>query len=185
MAARRIPFAERWRSKVDPNPTERGCLLWTGATNSHGYGTIRRGLPDQKTIGAHVAAWELEHGPVPEGLCVLHECDVRRCVNVAHLFLGTKVDNNADRDAKGRTARGDASGRRKYPNRWPDGDLCPPERKARGERQGLAKLTEEQVREIRRLRADGLGVQEIADRFAIRKTNVSAICLRQTWKHIP
>lgn len=51
---------------------------------------------------AHRIAWYLSFGPIPPGLCVLHKCDVMRCVRHDHLFLGTHADNSADRDAKGR-----------------------------------------------------------------------------------
>ncbi|MFI6534161.1 HNH endonuclease signature motif containing protein [Nonomuraea sp. NPDC050547] len=51
---------------------------------------------------AHRVAWMLEVGPIPDGLCVLHQCDNPPCINTGHLFLGTVQENNADRDAKGR-----------------------------------------------------------------------------------
>ena len=55
-----------------------------------------------KKKGIHV--WSYEHftGPVPQGLCVLHKCDVPRCGNPNHLFLGTVDENNKDCKSKGR-----------------------------------------------------------------------------------
>lgn len=75
------------------------CLIWTGSVKPVGYGQIRHGA---KTLYTHRVSWELHFGPVPEGMCVLHHCDVRRCVRPEHLFLGTKADNTADMMAKGR-----------------------------------------------------------------------------------
>jgi len=80
------------------------CWLWRGGVQKSktrgrgGYGWFWLG----KAQHAHRVSWLLHHGPIPEGKCVLHRCDVRRCVNPAHLWLGTKADNNRDRDAKGR-----------------------------------------------------------------------------------
>lgn len=180
-----LSLRDRFEPKVDQTTTPDGCWTWTGATNSHGYGTIRRGPSRQETIGAHVAAWEIERGPVPPGMCVLHRCDNRPCVRVDHLFLGTKGENNADRDAKGRTARGDRSGRRLHPESWIGVRMGPaPEDVLRGERSGAAKLTDDDVREIRRLRAVNVSGSVIARQFGISKQNVSSIGLRQTWKHV-
>jgi hypothetical protein len=81
-----------------------GCWLWQGdkwARPEHGYGRI---WLNGRRVKAHRVAWELYVGPIPPGQHVLHKCDVRLCVNPEHLFLGTKIDNNTDRDQKGRTA---------------------------------------------------------------------------------
>ena len=89
------PFEDRFWEKV--NKTE-GCWYWTGATHG-GYGEINiRG----KIRTASRVAWELTFGPIPDGLFVCHHCDTPRCVNPAHLFLGTNLDNTHDRIAKRR-----------------------------------------------------------------------------------
>src|SRR5712692_7724477 len=86
---------ERFWQKVEPNPS--GCWLWKGCL-SRGYGQVQI---DSKQMASHRFAWEDIMGPVPEGLWVLHKCDVRNCVNPQHLFLGTNSDNVKDAVSKG------------------------------------------------------------------------------------
>ena len=76
------------------------CMVWAGARNAKGYGFISIG--GHRVKQAHRIAFEVEKGPIPEGMCVLHRCDNPPCVKVEHLFLGTQLDNARDRDAKGR-----------------------------------------------------------------------------------
>ena len=76
------------------------CWNWQGAI-CVGYGSIG---DNNGRRGTHRYSWELSNGPIPKGLCVLHKCDNRQCVNPDHLFLGTKGDNNRDRVKKGRDA---------------------------------------------------------------------------------
>lgn len=73
------------------------------------YGLVG-GYP-RVTIGSrrrriHQLLWELLRGPIPPGLLLRHTCDVRRCVNPAHLVLGTHQDNMDDMVSRGRTTRG-------------------------------------------------------------------------------
>jgi hypothetical protein len=77
-----------------------GCWLWTAGIKHH-YGQFRVGI---RQCLAHRVAWELYCGSIPEGMCVLHNCDNQLCVNPNHLFLGTQLDNIRDRNNKGRTA---------------------------------------------------------------------------------
>lgn len=89
----------RYWNAARSNVTERGCWLWPTRGHAFGYGML---MVEGERIGAHVASWTRAHGPVPEGLWVLHKCDVPACVNPDHLFLGTALDNNRDKLAKGR-----------------------------------------------------------------------------------
>lgn len=89
-------FIARWQESTI---TQDGCLLWTGSVKDNGYGQT---CWHRRTVTAHRVAWQMIHGPIPDGLCVMHTCDVRACVNPAHLRLGTFGDNNRDTVAKGR-----------------------------------------------------------------------------------
>lgn len=110
---------QRFMSHVHMCPMS-GCWLWTGALQRKGYGwTAFRGA---STL-AHRASWAIHNGEIDGAWHVLHRCDVRSCVNPAHLFLGTNDDNVADRIAKGREAlchanpaHGDTHYRVKIPN---------------------------------------------------------------------
>jgi hypothetical protein len=77
------------------------CWLWHGAKQSNGYGIIGN---EHKVLTAHRVSWFLHREPtIPDGLHVLHKCDVRNCVNPDHLYLGTHQENMADKVKKGRT----------------------------------------------------------------------------------
>lgn len=81
-----------------------GCLNWTGALQSQGYGLFSfKGVQ----MLAHRAAYECVKGPIGPGLVLLHQCDNPRCCNVAHLRPGTDQDNKDDCVAKGRHSRGE------------------------------------------------------------------------------
>lgn len=143
--------------------TESGCWLWVGAVNNMGYGVmgLQIGQPTlrrTKNIYAHRLSWELGHGQIPAGLFVLHKCDVPCCVNPAHLFLGDQKDNLADAATKGRSCR--------------------------GERNGTAKLTEEEVRQIRTM-ATSTSHSSLAAAFGVSRRLIGVIVQRKLWKHIP
>lgn len=129
------------------------CWLWNAAVGSHGYGAfgVERGV----IVCSHRYSWELHYGSVPEGMDVLHRCDVRRCVNPAHLFLGTNADNINDM-------------------------LCK-ERQARGEKKAQAKLTEQIVRGLRRSPDSD---DALADRYGVIPRTIRNARTRKTWKHV-
>jgi hypothetical protein len=86
------------------------CWEWPGGTHNSGYGMLVIG---GKQLRAHRVIYESEVGPIHAGMIVCHKCDNRKCCRPDHLFLGTHSDNAADRNAKGRQARGERHGRAK------------------------------------------------------------------------
>lgn len=100
---RRRTLEDRFWSKVDRSGE---CWIWTGSHDKKGYGRIN---VDRGAIRlAHRVSWMLAFGFVADDVCVLHRCDNPPCVRPEHLFLGTVIDNNADKQAKGRQPRGDS-----------------------------------------------------------------------------
>lgn len=165
------PADERrfWAKVNKDGPTQphmdSSCWEWIANYGNHGYGQFRVG---NKINCAHRVVWVLHHGSVPQdgsyhGICVCHRCDYRLCVNPSHLFLGTQQKNITDRDSKGRCARGEA--------------------------QGSAKLTEDQVATIRALYASRCLTQtQLGERFAVGQPTISRIVNRTSkrrhWTHI-
>lgn len=153
---KRLPLDERLWSNVRRGADDE-CWPWLGHCLPKGYGRLK---VQRRRILAHRYAWELTRGPIPEGLFVLHRCDNPPCCNPAHLFLGTKGENNTDRSKKGRS-----------------GDFA-------GEKHPSAKLTERDVQELRRLRGGGLTYEELGRRFGISWTHARSVAVRITWRHV-
>ena len=123
---------------------------------------------------AHRVAWVLAFGPIPNDTpFVCHHCDNPPCVNPEHLWVGTDADNKRDMVSKDRQPSGDRSGARLHP-----------ERVARGEFSGTSRLTENQVREIRRRLAGGEMKKVLAAEFNVWQPCISKIRLRQRWGHV-
>lgn len=151
---------DRFWSKVYRDTTESGCWIWTAGRTPQGYGVFHVGREadgSARQVRASRFAWELEHGPIPDGVCVLHTCDNPPCVR--HLFLGTKGDNNRDRTRKGRGSRGT--------HRW------------------NARLTPEIVRALRRRYRTGERSQhQLAREYGIGQTTVWNVLAGRTWRHV-
>jgi len=147
-----VPIFERLRKRLHPAPN--GCLEWRGSQDKDGYGRIGRGRRGEGMECTHRVAYEAAFGPIPMGMNVLHRCDNPPCCEPTHLWLGTDLDNMADRDAKGRTAV------------------------QKGERNGNAKLTLGQVEEIR---VDARLLREIAADYGVGQSMVSLIRNGKRW----
>lgn len=147
------PIEERFWSKVKKTET---CWLWTDRL-AKGYGRIGLSRTSQMKQ-AHVFSWELHFGPITGDRCVLHKCDVKNCVRPDHLFLGTRIDNWKDRDAKGRTAK--------------------------GEQIGNSKFTAEIVASVRASYASGIKQSVLADQFGISRQHIHQIVHNSRWKHL-
>ena len=150
---RRKPL-DRFEEKYEPEPNT-GCWLWTAAVNEDGYGYFGPGGRG-RMVKAHRFSYESHTGTIPDGAHVLHRCDVRCCVNPAHLFLGSHEDNMMDMANKRRAS-------------W-------------GERSARAKLTEEQVHLIRAVYAEGqVSMRHLAGVFGVSYTTINHICGGKRW----
>lgn len=155
---RHTPALIRFEAKVERRSSS-GCWPWLGTRDARNYGKFRI-QKRASMVGAHRAAWMLWVGPIPDGLAVLHRCDNPPCCNPAHLFLGTILDNNADRHKKGRSGA------------------------PRGIAHGKSKLTPADVLAIREQLAAGVEQEVIGRHYGVTQANISAIKYRRTWAHL-
>lgn len=150
-------FEERFWPKIIKTD---GCWLWVAWVNNHGYGQF---FKDNRNQYAHRVSFELSNGPIPDGLLVLHKCDIPACVRPDHLFLGTHKENSRDMVKKGRHNKLGNPG-----TQWKCDELHP-----------NRKLSDQDVSEIRQRRANGESCTFVARAFGINPTTVSKIVLRQ------
>ena len=154
--------ARFWSKVAVAGPDE--CWPWTGRLPKRGYGYFRVG---PRKMRVHILARYLSTGEWPGTLETLHNCpggDLPCCCNPRHLWVGSHADNMRDMVAKGRNK----------PNQ------------VRGERQGQAKLTADDVLEIRRLYATGdTTVRKLAARFGVCSSAIHHILKRVNWHHLP
>lgn len=76
------------------------CRVWTGASHPVGYGLLR--ISKHKLVRVHRYVYEKAYGPIPDGMFVLHRCDVPACFTLEHLWVGSHLDNMRDAVSKGR-----------------------------------------------------------------------------------
>jgi hypothetical protein len=126
-----------------------GCIEDDHACDGWGYPVVKIGGRQWRV---NRLVWFMWHGPIPEGMLVLHRCDNRKCRNIDHLFLGTHQDNMDDMVAKGRQAR--------------------------GSRQGSSKLTEHDVLAIR---ISPIGTRRLAKHLGVSRTTVQKVRQGKTW----
>lgn len=166
-------------SKVDQTSDPRGCWLWTGGVFKNGYAAFYTG---GKMVRAHRFMVEAMHVPIDEGKMALHTCDNRRCVNPAHLYVGTREQNTQDAIERGRFASGDRNGMRTHPERHVS--KVHPERMARGERSNQSQLTEDDIREIRAAYQNGMTLKALGAQYGITYQAIQKIVRRRSWTHV-
>jgi len=133
-----------------------GCINWIGYKIKSGYGRITISRTQHL---AHRLSWQINIGPIPNGIDVLHKCDNPSCVNHKHLFLGTHKENMKDMKEKNRSCAGE-----KHPKR---------------------KLSNKQVLQIRDMYKTGnLTHLDISKKFGIARSGVSRIINKKLWRHI-
>ena len=147
MPKQRVDPVIRFWAKVDKSGGPDACWPWMGSRNPKtGYGRCHWNGRQQ---GTHRIAEELTRGPLPPKMQALHTCDNRPCCNPAHLFRGTNAENTADRNAKGRQAKGQAV--------------------------GTARISDDTALAIKRRLAAGEGVTRLAREYGVAQSAVSSI----------
>jgi len=136
-----------------------GCWNWIGNMFNSGYGQFKNSLVNKTSIPASRAAWFLlKDKNLDRTDFVCHKCDNRRCCNPDHLFIGKSSDNMKDASEKRRINH--------------------------GEDRPQSKLTEEIVREARKLRQQGMGWLKLAARYDVAQNCIRSAVMGETWSHV-
>lgn len=141
---------------------ETGCWIWLASKGNSGNKQYGHFTMDGKTHRAHRAAWLLYNGEIPEGMQVLHSCDIGICVNPAHLRLGTHEENMREMVARGRHSNGSHN--------------------AKGYSHWNRRFTAKQHAEMQEMRKSGKLLREVAEAFGCSDSYVSKICKPQKEK---
>lgn len=144
-----LPRLMRYVEKTD------SCWIWHGQLSWTGYGKTRVNL---KHKIAHRAIYELVVGDIPPGLCLLHRCDNRVCVNPSHMFLGTRADNMRDCIRKGR--------------HWV----------LSGDKHPLSKIRSSDVRTIELKIASGMSSTDVAQEYGVSQMAILNLFYSKTWR---
>lgn len=126
----------------------------------HGYATVNLSQGGGKKVARPIHRLVLEAfvGPCPEGFHACHNDGEPRHNSVENLRWDTPQANNDDKRLHGTMCRGEAARH--------------------------AKLREQDVLEIRRLRSEGHTASSLADRFAVSVRNIRAIVSGRSWRHL-
>lgn len=136
------------------------CWPWTGSRTEGGYG--RSMVGGGRWRAAHRVAWTLQRGPIPARMEVCHRCDNPPCVNVDHLFVGTRKENSDDMDRKGRRVVNNTKGSK----RW------------------NSLLTEDIVRDARRRAALGESRMALAVEYGVSVLTLYSVIAGRSWRHV-
>ncbi len=171
----------RFMSKVERRGPD-DCWPWQAGCGSGGYGSF---WLEGRSITAHRVAFFIANGKWPEPFGC-HDCDNPPCCNPAHVFEGTQLENDMDRVAKGRSARGAQHGRHTKPARTARGKRAgvnaKPESYPRGSDVSWSKLSDAKVREMRSL--TGLSQNALAARYGISRGTVRDVLSGRAWRHV-
>jgi len=157
MGTRKTIMIARFWSKVDVGSRKR-CWPWKGSLDTHGYGSFTIG---KRKVIASRFAWQFVNQKRLCDLLACHHCDNRKCCNPNHIYPGTRFDNARDAAERG--------GLRNV--------------NLKGSSNPRAKLTEDDVDEIRHLLSVGVSQVDIASSFNVSTSLISDICTGKKWSH--